>query len=100
VFRRGPYKRSDLLLIWKKTAYEFQIMLRSLMPTFSYDLYTSFIFCTPSSSVSCVLKTAASVCIVFCMFNRICAVDSGPLEFRILSNSSMLSLPRSPFIGV
>ena len=42
--------------ISRAITHEFQIILLSLMPTWSYDLYTSSIFLTPSSSDSCVLQ--------------------------------------------
>lgn len=49
----------------------------------------------PSSRVSCVRKTAALVCMMRCMFNRIFEVGIDPLEFLILSNHAMVFSPAS-----
>jgi hypothetical protein len=88
----------------------FQIMLRSLTPTFLNRLSTSVIFLTPSCRESSVRKTETSlcqrgrglgyVCITFCMSRRIVAVRSGPLALRSLSRLAIDWAPKSAETGL
>ena len=82
------------------TKSEFQIMLRSLVPTSLNVWSTSLIFRTPSSSDSCVRNTLTSVCIVFCMASRMSCVLLGPSAVRIWSSTLMESAPASALISL
>ena len=64
------------------TKSEFQTRLRSDNFRSSRFLYSPCIFFTPSCRVSAVLKTAACVCMVFCMFRRKDAVGIDPFACR------------------
>uniref|UniRef100_A0A1B0CLP5 DUF4817 domain-containing protein n=1 Tax=Lutzomyia longipalpis TaxID=7200 RepID=A0A1B0CLP5_LUTLO len=75
------------------TRSEFQISDLSNTFTSLKDLYTSAIFRTPSWRVCASRKTAACVCIVFCMFKRNVAVGMAPLAFRKLSKFATEASP-------
>ena len=57
------------------------------------DWFSQCAYLTPSSRLSCVLKTAASLCMTFCIDERICAVDFGPLDCLTASRASKPSMP-------
>ena len=65
------------------------------MPSSAKDSSTPRTRLTPSSRLSWVRKTDTSVCITFCMSERICAVDLGPEAVRTESRTLMLSAPAS-----